>query len=109
VDLRSLTIGVTAATLLTGSMIAWAASSSVNKPLGKMSCEDFLALDEHFQPKVVYYAVAYAKGGKVESAGVNIGGIEKIVPAVVDDCKKAPKESFWTKVKAEVKNLEKKM
>jgi acid stress chaperone HdeA len=106
---RSLAIGVAAATLVTGSTVAFAASSSAKKPIGKMTCGDFLAIEDHFQPKVVYYAVAYAKGGKVESAGVDVAGIENIVPAVVNGCKNAPKESFWEKVKAEVKKLENKM
>jgi hypothetical protein len=30
-----------------------------------------------------------------------------MVPVLIDGCKKAPKESFWEKVKAEVKKLEK--
>jgi acid stress chaperone HdeA len=107
--LRSVAIGIVAASLVTGSTVAFAASSAAKKPIGKMTCSDFLAIEDHFQPKVVYYAVAYAKGGKVESAGVDVEGIENIVPAVVDGCKKAPKESFWEKVKAEVKKLEKKM
>ena len=102
-------IAVFAAALVASSNVAFAASSGANKPLGKMTCGDFLTIADRFQPKVVYYAVAYAKGGKVESAGVDIEGIEHIVPAVIDECKKAPKESFWQKVKAEVKKLENKM
>jgi acid stress chaperone HdeA len=107
--LQRLTIGIATATLLASSTAAFAASSDVRKPLAKMTCGDFLTIEDRFQPKVVYYAVARAKGGKVESAGVDIEGIENIVPAVTEACKKAPKESFWEKIKAEVKKLEKKM
>jgi len=106
---ENIAIGVFAATLVAGSNVAFAASSDAKRPLGKMTCGDFLKIEDRFQPKVVYYAVAYAKGGKVESAGIDIEGIENIVPAVIDQCKKAPKESFWQKVKAEVKKLENKM
>ena len=91
------------------SAVAHAQSSGAKKPLGKMSCEDFLAIEDSFKPKVVYWAVAYGQGGKPESAGVNVAGIEKMVPVLIDGCKKAPKESFWEKVKAEVKKLEKKL
>jgi acid stress chaperone HdeA len=102
--------GVVAATLaLGGSTIGFAQSDSTKKPLGKMTCEDFLGFEENFKPKVVYWAVAYGQGGKPESAGVNVAGIEKMVPVLIDGCKKAPKESFWEKVKAEVKKLEKKL
>jgi acid stress chaperone HdeA len=103
-------VGVVAATLAAGgSTIAFAQSDSAKKPLGKMTCEDFLGFEENFKPKVVYWAVAYGQGGKPESAGVNVAGIEKMVPVLIDGCKKAPKESFWEKVKAEVKKLEKKL
>jgi acid stress chaperone HdeA len=107
--LQRITIGIAAATLVASSTVAFAASSDVKKPLGKMTCGEFLTIEDRFQPKVIYYAVAHAKGGKVESAGVDIEGIENIVPAVTEGCKKAPKESFWEKVKAEVKKLEKKL
>ena len=107
--LQRLAVGVVAATLVAGSAVAHAQSSGAKKPLGKMSCEDFLAIEDSFKPKVVYWAVAYGQGGKPESAGVNIEGTEKIIPVVVEGCKKAPKESFWEKVKAEVKKLEKKL
>jgi len=74
-----------------------------------MTCEDFIGFDESFRPKAVYWAVAHAQGGKPESAGVNVEGIEKMIPVLIDTCKKAPKESFWEKVKAEVKKLDKKL
>jgi acid stress chaperone HdeA len=107
--LQRLVIGVVSATLVAGSTVAFAQSDSAKKPLGKMTCEDFLGFEESFKPKVVYWAVAYGQGGKPESAGVNVAGIEKMVPVLIDGCKKAPKESFWEKVKAEVKKLEKKL
>ena len=102
-------VGVVTATLVAGSTVAFAQSDGAKKPLGKMTCEDFLGFEETFKPKVVYWAVAYGQGGKPESAGVNVAGIEKMVPVLIDGCKKAPKESFWEKVKAEVKKLEKKL
>jgi len=102
-------VGVVTATLVAGSTVAFAQSEGAKKPLGKMTCEDFLSFEESFKPKVVYWAVAYGQGGKPESAGVNVAGIEKMVPVLIDGCKKAPKESFWEKVKAEVKKLEKKL
>jgi acid stress chaperone HdeA len=108
--LKRIAFGVVTATLVAGaSTLALAQSDAAKKPLGKMTCEDFLSFEESFKPKVVYWAVAYGQGGKPESAGVNVAGIEKMVPVLIDGCKKAPKESFWEKVKAEVKKLEKKL
>jgi acid stress chaperone HdeA len=99
--------GVVAASLMSGASFTLAESAS--KPLGKMSCEDFLAVEDSMKPKVVYFAVAYAKGGKPEAAVLDIEGTEKITPLLIEECKAAPKESFWKKVKAEVKKLAKKL
>ena len=101
-------VGVVTSTLAVGAA-SFGQSTGSKKPLGKMTCEDFISFDESFRPKVVYWAVARAQDGKPESAGVNVEGIEKMIPVLVDTCKKAPKESFWEKVKAEVKKLDKKM
>jgi acid stress chaperone HdeA len=106
---QRIAIGIAAATLVAGSTAAFAQSSGAKKPLGKMSCADFLGIEDTFKPKVVYWAVAYGQGGKPESAGINVEGTEKMIPVIIEGCKKAPKESFWEKVKAEVKKLEKKL
>ena len=83
--------------------------AAAKKPLAKMTCEGFVGLDESFQPKAVYWAVAYGKGGKPEADEVAAEGVETVVPVVVQECKKAPKESFWEKVKAEWKKVEAKL
>ena len=83
--------------------------AAAKKPIAKMTCEDFVGLDESFQPKAVYWAVAYGKGGQPEAEAVDVEGVESVVPVVVEECKKAPKESFWQKVKAEMKKIEGKL
>ena len=102
-------IAVVAAALTASSTLAFAQSGAAKKPLGKITCEDFLAVEDTFKPKVVYWAVAYGKGGKPEAAVLDVEGTEQVVPVIIEACKKAPKESFWQKLKAEVKKLEKKM
>jgi acid stress chaperone HdeA len=102
---RLLIGGAVAVSLLAGATGGFAESGK--KPLGKMTCEDFLAVDDTFKPKVVYYAVAYAKGGKPEAAIIDVEGTEKITPLLIEECKAKPKESFWQKVKAEVTKLKK--
>jgi len=91
------------------STVAVAQTGDAKKSLGKMTCEDFLALEDSFKPKVVYWAAAYGKGGKPEAAVLDVEGTEQVVPVIIEVCKKAPKESFWQKVKAEFKKVEKKM
>jgi acid stress chaperone HdeA len=79
--------------------------ASAKKPLAKMTCEDFVGLDESFQPQAVYWAVAYGSHGQPEAEVLDVEGVETVIPFVVEECKKAPKESFWQKVKAELKKL----
>lgn len=79
--------------------------AATKKPLPKMTCEDFIGLDESFKPKAVYWAVAYGKNGQPEAEEVDVVGVEKVVPLVIEECRKAPKETFWQKVKAEWKKL----
>ncbi len=79
--------------------------AAAKKPLSTMTCEDFVGLDESFQPQAVYWAVAYGKNGQPEAEAVDVEGIETVIPYVVEECKKAPKESFWQKVKAEFAKL----
>ena len=83
--------------------------SATHKPLAKLTCEDFVGLDESFQPKAIYWAAAYGKHGASEGDVLDVEGIETVVPVIVDECQKTPKESFWEKVKAEIKKIEKKL
>ena len=42
-------VGVVTATLVAGSTVAFAQSDGAKKPLGKMTCEDFLGFEEQLQ------------------------------------------------------------
>ena len=90
--------------LIASPTLAVAQSSGAKKPLGKITCEDFLVLEESVKPKVVYWAVAYNKGGAPEAAVLDVEATKTVIPIVIEVCKKAPKESFWQKVKARSSN-----
>jgi LysM repeat protein len=83
--------------------------AAAKKPLATMTCEEFVGLEESYQPKAVYWAVAYGKHGEPEAEAVDIEGVETLVPFVVEECRKTPKETFWQKVKAEWKTVEAKL
>ncbi len=94
---------------------AGAGAAEPKKPIANWSCEEFLAIEGDFQPKVIYWASAQPKSGKPTSL-VDIEGTEKVVPMIVDDCKKAPKEPFlkklrsaWRAVEAEAKKIKEKL
>jgi acid stress chaperone HdeA len=107
--LKRIATAVLATTLFASSTVAFAQSSSGKKAVEKMTCEDFVGLEDSFKPDAVHWAIAYGEDGKPESAGVSVEGIEQIVPVVIEACQKAPKESFWQKVKAEFTKLRQKL
>ena len=90
-----------AVVLIASSTLALAQTSAPKKQLGKLTCEEFLAYDETFKPKVVHWAVAYSKGGKAESAVLDVEGTDKVIPVIIEKCKAAPKASFLKTLKAE--------
>ena len=108
-DRHGIAYALVMAALLAGSANAFGQSPANKKPLAKMTCEEFIGLEDSFRPKAVYWAVAYSDDGKPQSGSVNVEGVEKIVPVVVEACKQTPKHSFWQKVKAEFKKFEQKL
>ncbi|WP_445365810.1 acid-activated periplasmic chaperone HdeA [Microbulbifer sp. ANSA001] len=77
------------------------ADSHPKKPAKDWTCADFLAIDDEFKPKAVYWAAAYSKRGKEEGDMLDIEGTEKVTPMIITACANAPKESFWAKFKDE--------
>ena len=80
-----------------------AKTNSINKPLAKVTCEEFLALDEVIQPKYFIAAEAHAKGGKPKNVVIDVVATESLVPVLIEECSKAPKESFLSKLKSKLK------
>jgi acid stress chaperone HdeA len=50
-------------------------------------------------------AVAYGSNGEPEAEALDVEGVETVTPYIVEECKKASKESFWQKAQAEYKKL----
>jgi len=109
---KKMTIGMIAAVLLSGSALVFAADAdkaetpkadSVKKPLGKLTCEDFIAIDDIIKPQYVIAAAAHTKGGKAKNVVIEVVDTETLVPVLIEECQKAPKESFWAKLKSKLK------
>lgn len=82
-------------------------TASPDTAVDKWTCEEFLAIDEQFKPKAVYWASAHAKMGKKHKAKIlSIEETEQVIPMVIDECNKAPKATFWQKLKASWQNAE---
>ena len=109
---KKIAIGITAAVMLTGSSLVFAAdaakaetpkTNNVKKPLGKLTCADVVGVDDVIKPQYVIAAVAYTKGGKAKNAIIEVVDTDTLVPVLVEECQKAPKESFWAKLKSKLK------
>lgn len=70
------------------------------KPVGQWTCQDFLTLDESFQPTAVAFAEGVTKKDKVVDPTLDVQGIAQVVPVLVQECSKSPKSNFVNKVKA---------
>jgi acid stress chaperone HdeA len=80
---------------------AYAANNT--KPVNSWTCEDFLAVDDSFQPVAVGFAEALNSKNKPEDAVLDVDGIEKVTPMIITACKEDPKQSFKVKVHSEMK------
>jgi acid stress chaperone HdeA len=64
----------------------------------KMKCEDFVAVDEAYQPALVYWVAGVDKLGVRETDTMVVDTATPIA-LIVGECKKTPKASFKSKVR----------
>jgi hypothetical protein len=93
----TLSIAVLSGVLLSTTMIT-PVLAATHKP-AKMTCEEFVMLDDVVKPKVVYWAEGFNHKGKPVDAVVDIDATDKLVPILVTECQKTPKATFWQKIK----------
>lgn len=79
------------------------------KPVNSWSCEDFLAVNESFQPMAVGFAEALNSKDKPEDAVLDFSGIEKVTPMIIQACQEDAKVSFKEKVRSEWDKVKKDM
>ena len=65
----------------------------------KMTCQEFVDLDDTTRPQAVYWLAGYKAGGTVKEGAAAEVDLERDIGVVVVDCKQAPKESLWEKIK----------
>jgi len=69
----------------------------------QMTCADFIALTDVERPKLVYWAEGFNRKGKPEDVIFDVEAADRIVPVIVEVCKREPRESFLKKAKEEFK------
>lgn len=75
------------------------------KQIEKVTCREFLALQDRFQPQVVSYAVGYDKARKPEDAILDVSGISRIVPVVQKSCRTAPEQPLIQRIHADLHKM----
>ena len=66
----------------------------------KMTCEDFVGLESDLQPELYYYLDGYDRATKTQTDVAGEVDLEQDYATFIQVCKQAPKESFWTRLKA---------
>jgi len=96
-------IGFVAAGMMLGGLVGArpACAAGKSKQVDQITCEEFLALNPDDQNKIAYWVDGYqsAKG----EAAVGTVAFDKFgqpIGALVEDCKKTPKETLWQKLKS---------
>lgn len=87
---------------------AFSLAATTVKPK-KMTCNEFVGLDEAIQPKVVYFIEGATNKGKPEDAMIAVDEVSSPVLWVLDECKKTPSASVWQKVEHWVASKTKKL
>ena len=66
----------------------------------KMTCEQFVALDDVTKQRLVYWAAGFnaPSGGAGVDPVLDVSATDKLVPVLVEECSAAPKLTFWQKV-----------
>src|SRR5262245_16648860 len=64
-----------------------------------MTCEDYLALSSDVQPEAAYFLAGYNRAAKSEINAAGEVDLETDTAVLVQECKPAPKESLWARIK----------
>jgi hypothetical protein len=93
-------VGCTALGIALGGLWAPGTVSAAEKKVDKITCEEFLAMDPADQNRIAYWVDGYAQAkGDAEVGTVALDKFGQPIGALVEDCKKTPKETLWQKLK----------
>lgn len=89
-------------TLVLGGFLAAgiASAESKSKKPDQITCEEFLAMDPDNQNAVAYWVDGYYQSqNETEMSVVAYDKFGQPIAALIEDCKKTPKETLWSKMK----------
>lgn len=102
---KILAVGTAALLTMGAAFNASAKSKAPSKPIGKVTCQDFLVVENNVQPYIVAMAVGYNQKGQAVDEAVDVAEVDTMTPMVVQYCKGNPKATVVSGVQ---KNMKKK-
>jgi len=86
--------------VLLGLLLAQPTFGQTANPMSpaKMTCEDFVAVDDVYRPTLVYWVAGVDKLGILETDTM-VADTATPIGVIVEECKKTPKVAFKTKVR----------
>lgn len=89
-----------ASAVLLGLLLAQPTLGQTGKPMSpaKMTCEDFVAVDEVYRPTLVYWVAGVDKLG-IRETDTMVADTATPITVIVEECKKTPNVAFKTKVR----------
>jgi len=99
--------------LAIGAVIALLPLASANaapakapaKPAEKITCRDFIALEDTFKPQAVSLVLGYDRAKRPDAEVVDVTGINRVVPVLVSSCRARPSETLLQRIRARLSKL----
>ena len=92
--------GFMAAGVMLAGLVGVPPADAKSKKVDEITCEEFLALNESDQNKIAFWVDGYQTAkGEAAVGTVAFDKFDQPVGALVEDCKKTPKETLRQKLK----------
>ncbi|MEX3973766.1 HdeA/HdeB family chaperone [Paraburkholderia caribensis] len=84
------------------SSVAHAAEQKIAP--AKMTCADFVQVDDAYQPALVYWVAGVDKLGVTATETTVVDTMQPVAATVAQECRKDPQTRFMTKVRSMIKS-----
>jgi len=103
--MKRLSVIVTAMAVLAVVPANAATKKASPKPIEKITCRDFIALDDVFKPQAVSLALGYDRAKHPDAEVVDVTGVDKVVPVLITSCRARPSETLLQRVRSRLHKL----
>lgn len=93
----NLTIAILSGVILTAAMAS--PVMAAQQKVTKMTCEDFVRIDDVAKPKLVYFAEGFNKKGKPDGDIFETETTDHYYPILIEECQKTPQANLMKTIK----------